>query len=102
MKLENYTKDQIVYCVYSGFEHIVWDMINNGGRIDNTNDEFFENFKKALVYLDIDISSIEQMNASNVLSYTEEVLEVYRKFNQKYKNKQVFYDCDILGEMSAD
>ena len=98
MNLENYTKEQIIFAVNSGFDHIVWDMINNS-FIDNKNPEFFDNFKNALTYLDVDCSSIEQMNESNVKSYTDPLFNLYKVFRDKYKTIQVFTDCDILGEL---
>ena len=76
MKLEEYTKEQIIFSVKSCFEHIIWDMINEGGVPDKTGNEFFENFKKALTYLEIDCTAIENLNKSNVLQYDEKIFNL--------------------------
>lgn len=99
MDLSKYTKEQIIFATRSGIDHIVWDMLNNGGVVDNSNDEFFDNFREALRYLEIDCSSIEHMDKTNVLTLGREIFEIAKKFNEKYKNVEVFTDCDILGEI---
>ena len=64
------------FSVKSCFEHIIWDMINEGGVPDKTGNEFFENFKKALTYLEIDCTAIENLNKSNVLQYDEKIFNL--------------------------
>jgi hypothetical protein len=98
MDLSKYAKEQIIFATRSGIDHIVWDMLNNNGVVNNSNDEFFDNFREALRYLEIDCSSIENMDKTNVLTLDREIFEIAKKFNQKYKNVQGIPDCDILGE----
>ena len=76
MKLEEYTKEQIIFSVKSCFEHIIWDMINEGGVPDKTGNEFFENFRKAQTYLEIDCTAIENLNKSNVMQYDEKIFNL--------------------------
>ena len=102
MKLEEYTKEQIIFSVKSCFEHIIWDMINEGGVPDKTGNEFFENFKKALTYLEIDCTAIENLNKSNVLQYDEKIFNLYNSFRKKYRDIQTFKNCDILGLLNTD
>jgi len=102
MKLEEYTKEQIIFSVKSCFEHIIWDMINEGGVPDKTGNEFFENFKKALTYLEIDCTAIENLNKSNVLQYDEKIFNLYNSFRKKYRDIQTFKNYDILGELNTD
>ena len=52
-------------------------MINEGGVPDKTGNEFFENFKNALTYLEIDCTAIENLNKSNVLQYDEKIFNLY-------------------------
>ena len=77
-------------------------MINEGGVPDKTGNEFFENFRKAQTYLEIDCTAIENLNKSNVLQYDEKIFNLYNSFRKKYRDIQTFKNYDILGELNTD
>lgn len=99
MNFENYSMDEVIFATKSAIEHVIWDMVNSDQDAFESNNTFFNNLKSALQFLNIECSSIKDLDGSNVLKHIDEIYIIEKKFDEKYPDIKIFTDCDILGEL---